>query len=75
MQRKKSKFQDIVWDFYKNHGRHALPWRLTHDPYKILVSEIMLQQTQVDRVIPFYIEFIRHFPSTDALARAKTSEV
>lgn len=68
-------FQRIVWNFYQKHGRHSLPWRLTRDPYKILVSEIMLQQTQVDRVIPYYQHFVKKFPTSDALARARTAEV
>jgi A/G-specific adenine glycosylase len=52
-----------------------LPWRHTRDPYKILVSEIMLQQTQVDRVIPFYTRFIRQFPTPERLANAPLSKV
>jgi A/G-specific adenine glycosylase len=52
-----------------------LPWRRTRDPYEILVSEIMLQQTQVDRVIPKYFEFLRAFPSLAALAAAPLAEV
>lgn len=52
-----------------------LPWRRTRDPYRILVSEVMLQQTQVDRVIPRYEEFLALFPSLEALAAAPTSEV
>jgi adenine-specific DNA glycosylase len=42
-------FRKLVWDFYKRDGRHDLPWRQTNDPYRILVSEVMLQQTQVER--------------------------
>ena len=68
-------FRSLVWKFYKEHGRHELPWRKTHDPYKILVSEIMLQQTQVDRVIPFYKNFLKRFPSVYVLAKAPLSEV
>jgi A/G-specific adenine glycosylase len=61
--------------FYKKEGRSHLPWRQTRDPYKILVSEVMLQQTQVDRVIPFYSRFIKKFPTPKALSKAKLSEV
>ncbi len=61
--------------FYKTQGRHTLPWRTTHDPYKILVSEIMLQQTQVARVLPKYEEFITVFPTAKALAQAPLSKV
>ena len=60
--------------FYKAHGRD-LPWRRTRDPYKILVSEIMLQQTQVSRVIPKYREFLKQFPNLRALARAQLADV
>lgn len=68
-------FMRTVLDHYKRHGRHALPWRESTDPYRILVSEIMLQQTQVDRVIPKYRMFLRMFPSFRALAHAKPSDV
>lgn len=61
--------------FYKKEGRAHLPWRRTRDPYRILVSEIMLQQTQVDRVIPFYKNFIKQFPTAQALSRAPLSKV
>jgi A/G-specific adenine glycosylase len=52
-----------------------LPWRNTRDPYRIMVSEIMLQQTQVDRVLPKYRAFLETFPSLEALAEAPTAEV
>lgn len=68
-------FQKIIWDFYQINGRHDLPWRQTTDPYKILVSEVMLQQTQVDRVIPKYKAFLKAFPTMQALARAPLQEV
>lgn len=55
--------------------RRDLPWRRTRHPYRILVSEIMLQQTQVSRVIPKYREFVRKYPSLEALARAPVREV
>ncbi len=67
-------FQKIIWDYYQKEGR-KLPWRNTHDPYKILVSELMLQQTQVDRVIPKYKDFLKKFPNVKALAEAKVSDV
>ncbi len=62
-------------NFYEKEGRHTLPWRKTADPYNILVSELMLQQTQVDRVLPKYREFLRAFPSVGALAKAPLSQV
>ncbi len=51
-----TEFQQVVLDYFSEHGRD-LPWRHTEDPYHILVSELMLQQTQVDRVVPKYITF------------------
>lgn len=68
-------FRKTVWDYYKKHGRHDLPWRKTHDPYKILVSEVMLQQTQVERVIPYYEEFVRKFPTPTRLAASPLGSV
>jgi A/G-specific adenine glycosylase len=62
----------LVW-FEAN--RRDLPWRRTRDPYRVLVSEVMLQQTQVDRVIPYYERFLERFPDVQALASAPTSEV
>ncbi|MEK7080126.1 MAG: A/G-specific adenine glycosylase [Patescibacteria group bacterium] len=61
--------------YYRKSGRHDLPWRTTHDPYRILVSEIMLQQTQVERVIPFYRSFLKRFPTVRALAQAPLGDV
>ncbi len=68
-------FRSRVWAHYRAHGRHDLPWRQTHDPYAILVSEVMLQQTQVSRVIPKYEEFLAEFPTLDALAAAPLERV
>ena len=56
-------------------GHRDLPWRQTRDPYHILVSEIMLQQTQAERVIPKYREFLNRFPTIQSLAAASTAEV
>jgi A/G-specific adenine glycosylase len=63
-----------VLRWYHRHGR-VLPWRDTRDPYRILVSEVMLQQTQVDRVALKYAEWLRAFPTVGALARATTRDV
>jgi len=60
--------------WYRGQGRD-LPWRHTRDPYAILVSEVMLQQTQVDRVVPRYLRFLVRWPTTEALATASTAEV
>jgi len=68
-------FKKQVLAFYKNHGRHDMLWRHTDDPYRILVSEVMLQQTQVSRVAEKYPEFIAAFPDFAALARAPQSKV
>ncbi len=68
-------FRKVVWNHYKKHGRHALPWRKTRDPYRILVSEVMLQQTQVERVIPYYKDWLRKFPNAKALAKASLADV
>lgn len=70
-----AKFRALVWNHYRLHGRHGLPWRHVRDPYHIFISEIMLQQTQVERVIPFYIKFVQKFPTLHELANAPLSEV
>lgn len=72
-------FTETVWEYYHEHGRD-MPWRHaepngTFDPYKIMVSEIMLQQTQVLRVIPKYEAFLQEFPDVQSLARAPLSKV
>src|SRR6187455_2651268 len=68
------RFRQRLLTWYGRHGRD-LPWRQTDDPYHILVSEIMLQQTQVDRVLPKYREWLDKFPSLPALAAAPEPEV
>jgi A/G-specific adenine glycosylase len=60
--------------WYRRHHR-PLPWRDTHDPYRIWVSEIMLQQTRVETVLPYYARWLRAFPTIHALARAKSDRV
>ena len=67
-------FQKLIKDFYKIQGR-VFPWRETRDPYRILVSEIMLQQTQAPRVIEKYNLFIKHFPTIKKLASVRTTTV
>src|SRR5207302_1846949 len=64
------RFQRRLLRWYAVHGRD-LPWRHSRDPYRVLVSEIMLQQTQVDRVIPKYHEFLERYPTFERLARAR----
>ena len=68
-------FRSEVWNYYKKNGRNDLPWRKTTDPYKILVSEVMLQQTQVPRVIEKYKSFLKKFPTVNVLARAVLADV
>lgn len=63
----------IAWQ--KQHGRHALPWQNTRDAYRIWLSEIMLQQTQVTAVIPYYQKFLRCFPTVESLAAAASEAV
>jgi A/G-specific adenine glycosylase len=70
-----AKFRKEVWNYYKNNGRNDLPWRKTVDPYRILVSEMMLQQTQVPRVVEKYKEFLRKFPTVRILAKASLGDV
>jgi len=68
-------FKRTIWAHYRRAGRGALPWRHTRDPYAILVSEIMLQQTQVARVEEYYKKFLKQFPDFAALAQARNSAV
>jgi A/G-specific adenine glycosylase len=68
------RFRQRLLTWYRRHGRD-LPWRHTGDPYHILVSEIMLQQTQVDRVLPKYAEWLEKYPSMEALAVAPERDV
>jgi A/G-specific adenine glycosylase len=63
----------IAWQ--RQHGRHDLPWQNTRDPYRIWLSEIMLQQTQVSTVIPYYAKFLARFPDVAALAAAPSDDV
>jgi A/G-specific adenine glycosylase len=69
-----ARIRDGLLGWFKEHARE-LPWRQTRDPYAILVSEVMLQQTQVDRVLPYYIRFLERFPTVEDLAAAPTSDV
>jgi len=68
------RFQRRLLAWYARHGRD-LPWRRTRDPYRILVSEIMLQQTQVERVTPKYHQFLRRYPTLQRLAVARVAAV
>ena len=70
----KRRFRQQLLRWYRKNGRE-LPWRETADPYSILVSEVMLQQTQVDRVIPKYHEFLSKYPTLQVLAKARARDV
>jgi A/G-specific adenine glycosylase len=70
----RQRFRAGLLRWYTRH-RRDLPWRRTRDPYRVLVSEIMLQQTQVDRVIPKYHEFLTRYPTLEALAAADPADV
>jgi len=70
----RTRFRRVLLKWYDQHGRD-LPWRTTGDPYHILVSEVMLQQTQVDRVLPKYHEWLGKYPSFEVLAAADDADV
>jgi A/G-specific adenine glycosylase len=61
--------------WYRENGRHSLPWRLTRDPYAVVVSEVMLQQTQVERVRPCYDAWLERWPTVQCLAEASPADV
>jgi A/G-specific adenine glycosylase len=65
----------MLVDWQRRHGRRGLPWQDTRDPYRIWLSEVMLQQTQVSAVLPYYERFLKQFPSIEALAAASEDEV
>ena len=68
------RFGTLLRRWFRANGRD-LPWRKTRDPYRILVSELMLQQTQVSRVVPKYAEFLETFPTLHDIARARPKRV
>ncbi len=68
------KFQKLIWTFYKKNQR-SFPWRETIDPYRILVSEIMLQQTQTDRVVAYYKKWVKRFPNFKSLVDVPFNEI
>ena len=63
----------IRWQ--RRHGRQGLPWQGTRDPYRVWLAEVMLQQTQVETVIPYYERFLARFPDVAALAAATEDDV
>jgi A/G-specific adenine glycosylase len=75
-----SEFQTFIWQYYAEAGRHDLPWRLpepdgSYSAYKVMVSELMLQQTQVSRVVPKFNQFLGLFPMIEALAGSSLAAV
>src|SRR6187549_3179408 len=68
-------FAQQVIGWQRKHGRHDLPWQGTRDPYRLWLSEVMLQQTQVSAVIPYYQRFLAKYPTVEALAAASEEEV
>jgi A/G-specific adenine glycosylase len=70
-----SEFSRLLIRWQRRHGRHYLPWQNTRDAYRIWLSEIMLQQTQVSTVIPYYERFLQHFPTVIDLANADLEQV
>ena len=68
-------FSNRIVNWYKKNGRHDLPWRKNISPYSIWISEIMLQQTQVKTVIPYFNKFIEKYPNLEALIQASEDEI
>ena len=68
-------FSDALLSWFDVHGRHDLPWQVADDPYKVWVSEIMLQQTQVKTVLQYFSRFIERFPDVNALGTASWDDV
>ena len=68
-------FQKHLLTWQRHHGRHDLPWQQSPSPYSVLVSEVMLQQTQVATVIPYFERWMTRFPTIEALAKATEDEV
>ena len=69
------RLSSLLVDWQRSHGRHALPWQNTRDPYRVWLSEIMLQQTQVSTVLGYYARFLARFPDVRALAAAPQDDV
>ncbi|MDR3477151.1 MAG: A/G-specific adenine glycosylase [Gammaproteobacteria bacterium] len=69
------KFQNLVLSWFDQHGRKNLPWQQNKTPYRVWVSEIMLQQTQVSTAIPYFERFLQRFPTINQLAKATEDEV
>ena len=70
-----SRFASTLVDWQRRHGRKGLPWQGARDPYRVWLSEVMLQQTQVSAVIPYYERFLKRFPTVGSLSRATENDV
>ena len=70
-----AEFSPAVLDWFDQHGRKGLPWQHNPTPYRVWISEIMLQQTQVTTVIPYFQRFMQQFPDVPSLANAALDEV
>jgi A/G-specific adenine glycosylase len=70
-----AEFTKLLLDWYNSHGRHDLPWRQSLSPYRVWISEIMLQQTRVDTAIPYFNAFMKRFPNIKTLVSAPIDEV
>jgi A/G-specific adenine glycosylase len=75
MSGRNAQFAQRLLAWFSVHGRHTLPWQINPTPYRVWVSEVMLQQTQVATVIPYYMRFMARFPDIDTLAAAPLDEV
>src|SRR5690348_9445906 len=70
-----TQFTDSILHWFREYGRKTLPWQANKTPYRVWISEIMLQQTQVKTVIPYYKRFMQRFPDVITLAKAQLDEV
>src|SRR5690242_10622966 len=68
-------FRRMLLLWYRENGRHDMPWRKTDDPYAVVVSEFMLQQTTVATVRPYFDRFLKRFPTVESLAAAELNDV
>ena len=75
LDKKFKQISDQVVEWYIAHGRHNLPWRKQVSPYRIWISEIMLQQTQVKTVVPYFNKFIKKYPNLKQLSEASEDEI
>jgi A/G-specific adenine glycosylase len=72
---KSAEFQKKILTWFDKDGRKTLPWQINKTPYRVWISEVMLQQTQVNTVIPYFERFMQRFPTIESLARAKEDEI